>query len=76
MSLIPLYLVGWMVSTFTEDLQRTLPNVVNEKALIGFEIGAGQGEAVAASDEGGISTRHTEIVNDINGKDRIVLTYF
>ena len=49
---------------------------MNEKALIGFEIGAGQGEAVAALMMEAFPQGTTEIIYDINGKDRIVLTYF
>ncbi|MBO1004804.1 peptide chain release factor N(5)-glutamine methyltransferase [Pseudogracilibacillus auburnensis] len=54
---------------FAEDL----PNLVKSRALIGFEIGAGQGEDVAAIMKSAFPKAKIEIINDINGKDRIVL---
>ncbi|MFS0613461.1 peptide chain release factor N(5)-glutamine methyltransferase [Lederbergia ruris] len=50
-----------------------LPKVVHEKSLIAFEIGAGQGEAVVALMKEVFPTALTEILFDINGKDRIVI---
>ncbi len=61
---------------FYRRFAKDLPKVVNEKALIGFEIGAGQGKAVANLMMEAFPQGTTEIINDINGKDRIVLTYF
>ena len=49
-----------------------LPKVVESRALIGFEIGAGQGPHVAAMLKGVFPDSIVEVVNDINQKDRMV----
>ncbi|MBS4200708.1 peptide chain release factor N(5)-glutamine methyltransferase [Bacillus sp. FJAT-49732] len=59
---------------FYRRFANDLPKIVNEKALVAFEIGASQGEEVAALMKKAFPNSKTEIIFDINGKDRIVLT--
>lgn len=49
-----------------------LPRVAKDKALVGFEIGAGQSEAVSRMLKEAFPSALVEVVFDINGKDRMV----
>ena len=56
-------------------LTHQLKQVVKPRALVAFEVGAGQGEAVRKMLQEAFPNTDTEVRLDINKKDRIVLAY-
>ncbi|PMC37442.1 peptide chain release factor N(5)-glutamine methyltransferase [Bacillus sp. UMB0899] len=57
---------------FYRRLINDMQSLLNDKALIAFEIGAGQGEDVKILLEQALLEAEVEVVYDINGKDRMV----
>lgn len=55
-----------------KKLASQLPNLMNIPGLIGVEIGYKQGEAVAELFAEAFPTAKVEVIQDINGKDRMV----
>lgn len=49
-----------------------LPFILKEKAMVGFEVGAGQSQAVSDLMKNSFPSAKVETVYDINGKDRMV----
>lgn len=54
------------------ELAAKLPDVLAVPALVGFEVGAGQGETVADMLRKALPSANVEVIYDINGKDRMV----
>ncbi|MFJ8267812.1 peptide chain release factor N(5)-glutamine methyltransferase [Peribacillus asahii] len=57
---------------FYRRFMEELPSVMRIPGLIGFEVGAGQGERVAELLRGAFSQAEVSVEYDINGKDRMV----
>lgn len=58
---------------FYRRLMEQLPHVVTSQALIAFEIGHGQGQAVQTMLQQTFPSAHVDVLFDINGKERIVI---
>ena len=56
-------------------LVKQLPDVIKAVGLVAFEVGVGQTEDVGRMLEEQFPAATVERINDINGKDRIVLCY-
>ncbi|MDM5314693.1 peptide chain release factor N(5)-glutamine methyltransferase [Fictibacillus sp. b24] len=57
---------------FYRRFMEELPLVLNEKAIVGFEVGAGQGETVADMLRETFPSAEVYVKEDISGKDRMV----
>ncbi|WP_110112636.1 peptide chain release factor N(5)-glutamine methyltransferase [Bacillus sp. CGMCC 1.16541] len=57
---------------FYRRFMEELPLVMNEKGIIGFEVGVGQAKVVAHMLQQTFTQAKVEVVYDINGKDRMV----
>ncbi|MDF2556828.1 MAG: modification methylase, HemK family [Bacillales bacterium] len=57
---------------FYEKIVRDLPKVLNRKAIVGFEIGDGQGEAVSELLKQMYPDETITVLKDINEKERMV----
>lgn len=57
---------------FYERLLSQIPTIINKKAIIAFEVGVGQSKQVEMLIKTQFPAARSEIVLDINGKDRII----
>lgn len=57
---------------FYEGIVKNLPKVLKDKAIVGFEIGDGQGAAVSELLKQIYPGETITVLNDINGKERMV----